>query len=68
MKITTKQLMMLLDIAKGSVNIMGTLGGYCQDDRLNLINDIINQQDNILIDTDKPEAVFNNVGKNSLEA
>jgi hypothetical protein len=54
MKISTKQAHMLLDIAKGSLNIVAPLGGYSQEIRHQLINDVINQQSNQLTDTDKP--------------
>ena len=39
---------MLLDIAKDSLKIMGIFGGYEPHVRLELVNDLINQQSNEL--------------------
>ena len=50
MKITEKQLIVLFDIAKDSLRIIGTVAGYDEKTRQNLVNDIINQQSNLLID------------------
>lgn len=46
MRITEKQLLMLLDIAKASTVLVGVWGGYSPQDRIRLVNDIINQQSN----------------------
>jgi hypothetical protein len=54
MKLSTKQAMMLLDIAKDSLHILGPIGGYSPQIRLQLVNDVINQQSNTLTDTDEP--------------
>ena len=50
MKVSEKQLMVLFDIAKYSLQIMGNVAGYDENTRRNLINEIINQQSNELID------------------
>lgn len=44
MKISEKQLLMLLDIAKDTCEIPDLVGGYTPQLRIQLINDIINQQ------------------------
>lgn len=48
MKISEKQLLMLLDIAKDTLKIANALGGYDMPTRLQLVNDVINQQSNDL--------------------
>jgi hypothetical protein len=52
MKITEKQLLMLVDIAKASTDRIGPWGGYSQEDRIRLVNEIINQQSNIIQDVE----------------
>jgi len=52
MKISEKQLIMLMDIAKDSLRIKGIFGGYEPHVRLELVNDIINQQSNELKEVD----------------
>lgn len=37
---------MLLDIAKASTALAGSWGGYSPQDRIRLVNEIINQQSN----------------------
>ena len=49
MKITEKQLLMLVDIAKASTSLVGSWGGYRQEDRVRLVNEIINQQSDTII-------------------
>lgn len=44
MKISEKQLLMLLDIAKDTCKIDDFLGGYDPQTRIELVNTIINQQ------------------------
>lgn len=46
MKVSEKQLLMLIDIAKDSLRIAGNFGGYHPQIRLQLVNDLINQQSN----------------------
>ncbi len=41
---------MLVDIAKASTYLVGSFGGYRQEDRIKLVNDIINQQSDKLFD------------------
>ena len=53
MKVSEKQLLMLLDIAKDSLRIKGFFGGYEPQDRLELVNDLINQQINDLKELDE---------------
>jgi hypothetical protein len=50
MKVSEKQLMVLFDIAKYSLQIIGGVAGYDEKTRQNLVNDIINQQSDKLID------------------
>ena len=52
MKISEKQLLMLMDIAKDSLRIAGVFGGYEPQTRLQLVNDLINQQSNDLTEVD----------------
>ena len=49
MKISEKQLLMLLDIAKETCSVPDLVGGYDPQQRVQLVNDIINQQ------SDKPK-------------
>jgi hypothetical protein len=44
MKVSEKQLLMLWDIAKDTLKIANVLGGYDLQTRLQLVNDLINQQ------------------------
>jgi len=53
MKLTNKQAMMLLDIVKDSVSIMGTMGGFSVENRLRLVNAILSQQSDELVDLEK---------------
>ena len=53
MKVSEKQLLMLLDIAKDSLRIRGSFGGYEPQVRLELVNDLINQQSNDLKELDE---------------
>ena len=46
MKVSEKQLLMLLDILKDSLKISGYFGGYDPQTRLQLVNDLLNQQSN----------------------
>lgn len=57
MKVSEKQLLMLVDIAKDSLRIAGNFGGYHPQIRLQLVNDIINQQSNVVMEVDstKPD-------------
>ncbi len=48
MKISEKQLLMLMDIAKDTLRLAGPFGGYDPQTRLQLVNDLINQQSNDL--------------------
>ena len=52
MKVSKKQLLMLLDIVKDSLRIKGGFGGYEPQVRLELVNDLINQQSNDLKELD----------------
>jgi hypothetical protein len=53
MKVSEKQLLMLVDIAKDSLRIGSVFGGYTPQIRLQLVNDVINQQSNELKEVDK---------------
>jgi hypothetical protein len=53
MKISEKQLLMLMDIAKDTIKIANVLGGYDLQTRLQLVNDLINQQSNDLKEIDE---------------
>jgi len=46
MKVSEKQLLMLLDILKDSLKISGYFGGYDPQTRIQLVNDLLNQQSN----------------------
>lgn len=46
MKISEKQLLMLVDIAKDTCRMGMSVGGYSPRTRVQLINDILNQQNN----------------------
>ena len=48
MKVSEKQLLMLMDIARDTLRISNVMGGYDLQTRLQLINDLINQQSNDL--------------------
>ena len=48
MKVSEKQLLMLMDILKDTLRIAGPIGGYDPQTRLQLTNDLINQQSNEL--------------------
>jgi len=48
MKVSEKQLIMLMDILKDTLKISNVLGGYDLPTRLQLTNDLINQQSNDL--------------------
>jgi len=52
MKISEKQLLMLLDISKDACKIEGILGGYDPETRITLVNEIINQQSDELKEVD----------------
>ena len=53
MKVSEKQLLMLMDIAKDTLKISNVLGGYDPQTRLQLVNDLINQQSNELKEIDE---------------
>ncbi len=54
MKVSEKQLIMLMDILKDTLKISNVLGGYDLPTRLQLVNDLINQQSNELKEVDPP--------------
>lgn len=56
MKVSEKQLMMLVDIAKDTLRFAGFIGGYDPQTRLQLVNQLINQQSDILKEVDKDES------------
>jgi hypothetical protein len=53
MKINEKQLIMLYEIAKASCYLQGDFGGFPSKDRIKLVNDILNQQDNRIVEVSK---------------
>ena len=53
MRVSEKQLLMLLDVLKDSLRIKGAFGGYDLQVRLQLTNDLINQQSNDLKELDE---------------
>ena len=56
MKLTEKQAIMLLDIAKGSLSIAGTDPfGYDHETRAELVSDILDQFDEDLVEFGKLE-------------
>jgi len=50
MKLSNKQALMLFQIAKESIQIAGSFAGLTASTRLQLVNDIINQQSTDLIE------------------
>lgn len=52
MKISEKQLLMLIDIAKDTCKIDEVVAGYEPDTRIELVNTIINQQNDELKEID----------------
>lgn len=46
MRVSEKQLIMLVDVLKDSLKIKAPLGGYDFQTRLQLTNDLLNQQSN----------------------
>lgn len=57
MKISEKQLLMLMDILKDSLRIVGVIGGYDTPTRLQLVNDLMNQQSNDIREVEPISAV-----------
>ena len=55
MKVSEKQLLMLMDILKDTLHISNVLGGYDLQTRLQLTNDLINQQSNDLREVEPKE-------------
>ncbi len=53
MKVSEKQLIMLIDVLKATLPIVKPIGGYDHQVRLQLANDLINQQSNNLVETDE---------------
>lgn len=53
MRVSEKQLIMLVDILKDSLKIKASLGGYDFQTRLQLTNDLLNQQSNELREVDE---------------
>ena len=52
MKVSEKQLLMLVDILKDSLKIPNIFGGYDVQTRHQLVNDLMNQQSNDLKEVD----------------
>lgn len=52
MKISEKQLILLLNIFKDSLNFADTGFSICQENRSKIYNEIINQQSTLLIEVD----------------
>lgn len=46
MKISERQLLFLFDVVKNTLAIKNPVGGYTYQQRLNMINEIMSQQDN----------------------
>ncbi len=55
MNVSEKQLLMLMDILKDSLRIDGVIGGYNLQTRLQLTNDLMNQQSNSLREIEPEE-------------
>lgn len=53
MKVSEKQLIMLMDVLKATLSIVKPIGGYDHQIRLQLANDLINQQSNDLVETNE---------------
>ena len=52
MRITEKQLIVLVDIAKASMTFVGGFGGYSAETISELINQILNQQSDAIVEID----------------
>jgi len=63
MKVSEKQLLMLLDILKDSLKISGYFGGYDPQTRLQLVNDLLNQQSNELKEVDSKHKNISDIQK-----
>lgn len=50
MKISSKQALVLFEIAKWSTRIHGGAAGYSSESIVKLVNDIMNQQDDTIMD------------------
>lgn len=50
MRLTEKQAMVLLDLAKHSLQVCGRVAGYDEETRLRIVNEIVNQQSDDLVD------------------
>jgi len=48
MKVSEKQLLMLMDVLKATLGTSDPIGGYDHTTRLQLVNDLMNQQSNDL--------------------
>jgi len=57
MKISERQLLFLLDVAKNTLSIVNNIGGYDRQARLNQVNTIINQQDDTVKDVGELEDI-----------
>jgi hypothetical protein len=55
MKISNKQIQLILMVLWDSCQIKGHMGGLTEEARLRLYNDIIHQQSNALVDLDDKE-------------
>ena len=55
MKLSEKQAIILLDIAKWSLNICGASHGYTHETVDRIVTEIINQQSNNLVDLDRED-------------
>jgi hypothetical protein len=51
MKISERQIHQIFQIAFGTINISGNIGGYNPKKRIEIINDIMNQQSDEVADT-----------------
>jgi hypothetical protein len=66
MKVSEKQLLMLMDILKDTLRIAGPIGGYEPSTRLQLVNDLINQQSNDLKELEPKEKLTHRGNKSVL--
>ena len=65
MKISEKQLLMLVDIVKDTCRLGMPVGGYSPQIRVQLINDILNQQNNTLRQVDPEDTGWDGRGNST---
>ncbi len=52
MRVSEQQILMMYQVLMGTTNIKGTLGGFSRESRIQLTNNIMNQQSKVIKDYD----------------